>query len=985
METRDSAFDGDTDETDGDQSQHLQSLNNGSKKRRPRHTKAQRQARKELTSEQVVSLSTTSVPVASNLPQNDTVLPIIPVIFANLQEVSYHRLLVGYYAGVAGLHYTEGCFTFCAPDKQWYAYEINADMSYIVLDPMVPNAVLLGSQAMALAKYAINPFSTTSLQFWTTEFGKNALNIFSLVGFERFVKYFKFDAEICAHFFPYLKTEFCNVLKGQSAETKCLRHNDSQSLVNLAYTLEVHGPQKTQNYVDACAEIAASQTMKYPIAVYTGSPVSEPRVTPSPTSSPGTGTAPSSGGTTVVAGSNDAQSWDELKQEILNSIGNHMNNILLVNKTEQTNRISQLTDTVELLSARVDSLSQKDISVKGKVKQTSSTQFSDSQATGSIGSFGLPSLINRRATQSENQTYTVPKNVFSTQGPLDSEKSGSVTKISVTNSESGREISAADDPRSDNLKKDEDEAIPPIRKDSGDPGDDDDDPDSGGGGGGGPSGNSSMPRFGNRAGSLVNENSKKRAYDWLRKTMPALVGKFHGTVPEETNSQPIGTAAAKWLKNFYIRYKEFEQICPASEHKMSFMQCCRILLPQCLYDEVNTSQTVQWWHSISMDNEIQSTEVKPDDWDLEIFRIEFMARWTTPNFRSDWVTYFEHTLDYDQFPEQTREAAFIAHWTNTLHFLAFIGVADLSGEMQWRVLRQAFSHTEENRRYWQALTLGSNSPIRSVKDFFVHLERKRADRYLHNQVNIVARNNRGKQVFMNPETDATVQRSKFLHMNDEIEPAVSVERLNMLLPPVAPSSSFNSSQESFEAILCHITDHAIDGSNDAIEFFYNFNGKTDIPINNDGNPLVPAAISSVCRHCNGDNNILDNGRKIGHFVRDCPKLGGTGRSYIGQMNGTAKGFKPGEVRPPWFVEQQARTQRKRMAIRAAQQKKNGSSGNTFAKNQRRAQAINPSQITTYQHLSELSDADLDDIFDSCANYDRLFAVTGLCSAAESEQ
>ena len=55
---------------------------------------------------------------------------------------------------------------------------------------MVPNAFFLGSQAIVLAEHASNPFDTASLKFWTTDVGKNALDIISQAGFKTFVMHF---------------------------------------------------------------------------------------------------------------------------------------------------------------------------------------------------------------------------------------------------------------------------------------------------------------------------------------------------------------------------------------------------------------------------------------------------------------------------------------------------------------------------------------------------------------------------------------------------------------------------------------------------------------------------------------------------------------------------------------------------------------------------------------------------------------------------
>ena len=88
-----------------------------------------------------------------------------------------------------------------------------------------------------------------------------------------------------------------------------------------------------------------------------------------------------------------------------------------------------------------------------------------------------------------------------------------------------------------------------------------------------------------------------------------------------------------------------------------------------------------------------------------------------------------------------------------------------------------------------------------------------------------------------------------------------------------------------------------------------------------------------CKHC-GDN----------HFVRDCPKLGGSGKSKLGAKWGSARGFKQGDdpnLRPKSYRDARARNIRRRRAILSKISKKTHT--DTYAKQQRRKQAKNPSE------------------------------------------
>ena len=71
-------------------------------------------------------------------------------------------------------------------------------------------------------------------------------------------------------------------------------------------------------------------------------------------------------------------------------------------------------------------------------------------------------------------------------------------------------------------------------------------------------------------------------------------------------------------------------------------------------------------------------------------------------------------------------------------------------------------------------------------------------------------------------------------------------------------------------------------------------------------------ITSKCSHCGAQ----------GHFVRDCPKLGGSGKSVVGQRYGTATGFKEGDdpkLRPQHYRDAVARRQKAYMAQRKGKQ------------------------------------------------------------------
>jgi hypothetical protein len=119
-----------------------------------------------------------------------------------------------------------------------------------------------------------------------------------------------------------------------------------------------------------------------------------------------------------------------------------------------------------------------------------------------------------------------------------------------------------------------------------------------------------------------------------------------------------------------------------------------------------------------------------------------------------------------------------------------------------------------------------------------------------------------------------------------------------------------------------------------------------------------------CYHCN----------KNGHFVRDCPDLGGSGKSKIGAKFGTAKGFRETDdpsQRP--FHYRKAVTQRIQQRANMLQKKLNGRSKNrhTFAQQRKRGTVENPEQ--TQYNLTESVDLNADSsTMESLAAIENLF-------------
>lgn len=113
-----------------------------------------------------------------------------------------------------------------------------------------------------------------------------------------------------------------------------------------------------------------------------------------------------------------------------------------------------------------------------------------------------------------------------------------------------------------------------------------------------------------------------------------------------------------------------------------------------------------------------------------------------------------------------------------------------------------------------------------------------------------------------------------------------------------------------------------------------------------------APISARCSHCN----------KQGHFCRDCPDLGGSGKSMVGQRFGTARGFKEGDdpsQRPQHYKDAVARRHRaflarnkgKKGPMKAGTSRNKGGKMATHARRLRTGHAQRPPQQSYLQHVN----------------------------------
>ena len=983
MEINDSAIEWDTDRDDGVVSRHqvLPSNTEAKRSKRNRPGKSQRRAGKDkVETGKIICDSTVSCPISAKIPANDHVLPVIPQIYAHLQEESFQGLKVAHQNGIVGFHQVKGFMTFVPAERQWYPYEVNLRMRYKVLDPMISNAFLYGHQVKTLVEYASQPFETSSLQFWTSDDGITALDVIFHAGFTAFVLYYQSDNRHVIRKFLSEQYQKCFDQQGAEFEMSTNYCTKADILVKMVDDLYAES-----GIADAAA--VGKAAMQNPVPVYMVHDTDAPHTPsdePIPFSEEGTEPETPRTGTGIaaldelLAGINSAREEDKQRWKAFEE----RNNVAFA---ELNSTVTQLKDKFKSLEAPNLPVPQTTATPPRQQQSVLSTYGQGSPQNKLLGSFGLGSQIQQSVSQPRSQSANVGLFGMQSQTAISPSKLTQPVPSRSNASPSLHRGSGSSSPV----------VTPPVNMDEnvprggGPPGDPGDDPSGGGGGGGGFPGGGGAPfgGIGNRVARGPNENTKKRAIEWLSNRMPKLIGIFHGTIPREENSMPIGTSAARWLYGFYIRFMDFFAKFPdESEYGMSFFTCLKYLIPLCLPGDVNNNETVQWWFTITQNAQspMGISNLPPESWNLDNFHMEFMARWTPSSFRSDWIKYFSFTLDYNKFiieSKETAEVDFITHWQNMMNFLTFIQAPLPSEDDYWIILQTAFTTTEENKLYWENLTVNTPTPINTVTDFFAHLHRKKEHRFRQTQINLVAKNTRGKQVVTGPEPKTPMQSLQFTHLQHSSVESIS-ERLNSMLPAVTPSSNACNmvvENDHTEAIFCHLVDNIIDAGDNSLEFFYNARGEdSKIVKGSDGQPLVPAAVTSVCRLCKGARNKKDaKNREYGHFVRDCPEIGGNGKSFIGQTNGSADGFREGQARPPWFLEQQAKGRRRRIAITAVQKKKSQNGGGTFARNKRRDLATHPTKIA-YQYLKDgISNDSMSDIFDNCENYDSVLDMVSV--------
>ena len=171
--------------------------------------------------------------------------------------------------------------------------------------------------------------------------------------------------------------------------------------------------------------------------------------------------------------------------------------------------------------------------------------------------------------------------------------------------------------------------------------------------------------------------------------------------------------------------------------------------------------------------------------------------------------------------------------------------------------------------------------------------------------------------------------------------------------PVCVATPIDIADESYMSLICE----QIGDNMDSALQLYALSGQNAIT-GPDNRPLIPAKPDAVCHKC----------KLLGHFSRDCPQLHGSGKSWIGQRDGTADGFRKDQPRPAWFLEQQQKRRPQIAAIRTAST--SGGTGATYARNQRRTAATQPTHLS-YQHMHTIPHEWFEDYMLHYSDVDRM--------------
>ena len=111
-------------------------------------------------------------------------------------------------------------------------------------------------------------------------------------------------------------------------------------------------------------------------------------------------------------------------------------------------------------------------------------------------------------------------------------------------------------------------------------------------------------------------------------------------------------------------------------------------------------------------------------------------------------------------------------------------------------------------------------------------------------------------------------------------------------------------------------------------------------------------------------------KRKGHFIRDCPKLGGSGISKFGEKFGTAQGFRPNDdpaQRPQHYIDAiKKRSKQRRDRLQDIRSKRKGGKTATWARQRKMNFATDP-EVTVHNLESSLKESTLDSLHNIMEN------------------